>query len=116
MSDSAFFSHCSRVDGELLMLKVGIFISQKAPCRALADPSLTRRPDQRELALRLELGLPLIASTNWKIACRFGGRKHIAPSCSTDCVWHGTATDIAAFGTVLPAHHRVVAGVDDDGG
>jgi hypothetical protein len=69
MSDSAFFSHCSRVDGELLMLKVGIFISQKAPCRALADPSLTRRPDQRELALRLELGLPLIASTNWKIAC-----------------------------------------------
>ncbi len=40
---------------------------------------------------------------------RFGGRRHIAPSCSAVCVWGGSAVDLAALSKVLPAHHRVIA-------
>lgn len=40
---------------------------------------------------------------------RFGGRKHIAPSCSAICVWGGSAADLTTLGRVLPAHHRVIA-------
>jgi len=40
---------------------------------------------------------------------RFGGRKHIAPSCSAICVWGGSNADMIALGRVLPPHHRVIA-------
>ena len=40
---------------------------------------------------------------------RFGGRKHIAPSCSAICLWGGNKAELATLGSVLPAHHRVIA-------
>ena len=40
---------------------------------------------------------------------RFGGRKHVAPSCSAICVWGGSRADLAALSKVLPSHHRVIA-------
>jgi hypothetical protein len=38
---------------------------------------------------------------------RFGGRRHIAPSCSAVCVW--AAVDVAVLSRLLPPHHRVIA-------